>query len=96
MNLQEAVQSGKQFTRETLLSEGDVAYYEASDWVEAMEVADVLATDYTLMPDELTLDVLAAIWDRNKLDSTPSATESKFFAKLLSELQDKGFVKVSA
>jgi hypothetical protein len=63
-------------------------------FVSNIGLSDITATDYVLAADELTWELLAGIWNRNKAESTPSASESKFFSKMVSELRSAGVLKV--
>ena len=94
MNFLEAVNSGKQFTRQSSLDAGEMDYYTSEQFINVLSVEDVNATDYVLLPDVLTEEVLASVWNRNKADTTKSASESKFFKKIVTEMVSKGFVKV--
>lgn len=94
MTLSQAIESGKKFTRQSFLEAGENEYYDAEVFVSNVSLGDITATDYVLAADELTWDVLADIWNRNKLSSTPSASESKFFGKIVSELTSLGIMKV--
>lgn len=93
LTLTQAIESGKKFTRRSLLDGGDLSYFDAEDFVSSIELGDITATDYVLLPDELTVELLASIWNRNKSITTPSASDSKFFSKLVSELKSSGFIK---
>jgi hypothetical protein len=94
MNLLEAVNSGKKFTRQSFINDGEVEYFSSDDFVSSMEVEDVTAEDYVLLPEVLDESLMADVWNRLKSSSTPDASQSKFFRKLVTELQHKGFVKV--
>jgi len=93
LTLAQAIESGKKFTRQSLINDGDLAYFDAEEFLAGISVSDVTATDYVLLPDELTVEVLSSIWNRNKALSTPLASESKFFFKLVAELKSSGFIK---
>lgn len=94
MTLTQAIESGKEFTRQLYLDAGDYDYYSAEAFISSISVEDVTANDYVLMSDELTLETLSDIWNRNKSETTPSAESSKFFSKMVTELKAKGLMKV--
>jgi len=93
LSLAQAIESGKKFTRQSILDSGDLSYFDPEQFLAGIEVEDITASDYILLPDELTTEVLASIWNRNKASSTPTANESKFFSKMISELKSNGFIK---
>lgn len=94
MSLTQAIESGKQFTRQLFIDAGDFDYYDAQAFISNVSLDDVTATDYVVMADELTWETLADIWNRNKSETTPSAESSKFFSKMVTELKAKGLMKV--
>lgn len=93
MTLQEAIQSGKKFSRDADL---DVyGYRTAEDFLADVHVDDILATDYVLEPDpstELTEAEFRSVWNevRSSFTSVKSAEESPLFRALSDRLFTRG------
>lgn len=92
MTLQEAIQSGKRFTRSGIEYAG---YYTAEEMLANIGVDSVLATDYVLEPDpstELTEAEFRSVWNevRSSFTSVKSAEESPLFRALAERLFTRG------
>lgn len=96
MTLQEAIQSGRPFTRKALFDGGVAVVFFASlttltaDFV--LDNEDVLATDWELEPIApvtltVTVDALAKAWDATKGNSIGVAATSPFFKRLVETLK---------
>jgi hypothetical protein len=93
MTIQEAIQSGKKFTRQSILNGNDAGgdFYEtAEQFLEQATTEDILATDYILQPDNVSLnpDDFRAIWNsvRSSFTSVKSAEDSPLFQALSSRM----------
>lgn len=90
MTLQEALASGKRFTRPVL--SGEVGYFTADDIGDSvvLSTADVLATDYVTKDDSVTLTLgeFTAAWDdvARTFSNVKSSGTSPLFAKLVASL----------
>ena len=88
MTLQEALLSGKKFTRSVYMDDG---FNEAEQFLSSLNKEDVLATDYVLEPDDFTIteEDLVEAWEaaRVGLNSVKSASESQLFKRMLSHLK---------
>ncbi len=90
MTLQEAINTGKRFTRPSLVD--SVGYFDADDigLDVVLSGGDIVATDYTLEPSSISLSLadFRTAWDEVASGSAtvkPSAS-SPLFAKLASKL----------
>lgn len=93
MTLQEAIQSGKLFTRQSFLDTEDNHFYEAEEFLEEITLTDITATDYILKPDKLSTDVLANIWNTSKSSTMPEAVNSTVFKRIKEQLLTRGLME---
>ena len=90
MTLNEALNTGKRFSRPALVSE--FGYFSIDDiGVDVvLSASDVLATDYVVEPDlTFDLDQLTNAWNTaaRMFSSVKDAHESKLFAELVNQLK---------
>ena len=94
MTLQEAINSGKRFSRPEGAALGE--YLSASEYLETgLTLDEYNATDYELEPEVapvITLDILAEAWNEAKGSRTSmaNAQTSQFFKDLVTALKAKG------
>lgn len=93
MTLTQAIESGKEFTRQSLINGGDSSFFDAETFVASLNVADITATDYVLKPEGLTVGLLGEIWNRSRSSGMPTYGDSKVFAKIVAELRGVGLIK---
>jgi hypothetical protein len=91
MNLQTAIQSGKTFNRQNnILDEG---FITAEDFLTNVTTEDILAEDYVVRPDKLTLSMFKGLWNTSTEGKMPNADTSKVFLGLATALQIRGFIE---
>lgn len=91
MTLQEAIQTGKKFNRSGNIR--DEGFITAEDFLLNVTTEDILATDYVLRPDKLTLSAFKQVWNTSTTGKMPVADMSKVFQGLSIKMQELGFIE---